>query len=84
MYNFVGAWVTRKRKEIFGDIEGDPADHPQLVQQLKQAVDNNLKIDYIVTGGCTMNMFYSFLFSFLDMIGRLTHVFFTRVTESIS
>ncbi|KAL7622867.1 Phosphoserine transaminase [Parahypoxylon ruwenzoriense] len=49
-YNFAGAWVTRKHKEIFGDIEGDPTDHPKLIQQLKQAVDNDLKIDYLVTG----------------------------------
>ncbi|KAJ2990168.1 hypothetical protein NUW58_g3091 [Xylaria curta] len=51
VYNFVGAWVARKYKEIFGDIKGDPADHPELIQQLKQAVDNDLKIDYLVTGG---------------------------------
>ncbi|KAI1162812.1 phosphoserine aminotransferase [Nemania serpens] len=54
VYNFVGAWVTRKKKEIFGDIEGDPADHPHLVQQLKEAVDNDLKIDYLVTGGWSL------------------------------
>lgn len=51
VYNFVGAWVARKHKEIFGDIQGDPADHPELIQQLKQVVDNDLKIDYLVTGG---------------------------------
>ncbi|KAI1640207.1 phosphoserine aminotransferase [Biscogniauxia mediterranea] len=50
VYNFVGAWVARKHKEIFGGIQGDPTDHPELIQQLKQAVDNDLKIDYLVTG----------------------------------
>ncbi|KAI0595672.1 phosphoserine aminotransferase [Biscogniauxia sp. FL1348] len=50
VYNFVGAWVARKHKEIFGDIQGDPADHPELIQQLKQAVDSDLKIDYLLTG----------------------------------
>ncbi|KAI1492074.1 phosphoserine aminotransferase [Biscogniauxia mediterranea] len=50
VYNFVGAWVARKQKEIFGGIQGDPTDHPELIQQLKQAVDNDLKIDYLVTG----------------------------------
>ncbi|KFA66693.1 hypothetical protein S40285_05003 [Stachybotrys chlorohalonatus IBT 40285] len=51
VYNFVGAWVARKHKEIFGDVEGDAADRPELMQQLKQAVENDLKIDYLVTGG---------------------------------
>ncbi|KAJ8120833.1 hypothetical protein ONZ43_g2561 [Nemania bipapillata] len=50
VYNFVGAWVARKHKEVFGDTQGDPADHPELIQQLKQAVDNDLRIDYLVTG----------------------------------
>ncbi|KAK7423853.1 Phosphoserine transaminase [Neonectria magnoliae] len=50
VYNLVGAWVARKHKEIFGHVQGDPADHPELIQQLKQAVDNDLKVDYIVTG----------------------------------
>ncbi|OAA35653.1 phosphoserine aminotransferase [Metarhizium rileyi] len=50
VYNFVGAWVTRKYKEIFGHFEGDPTDRPELIQQLKQAVDTDLKIDYLVTG----------------------------------
>ena len=63
MYNFVGAWVARKQKEIFGDIQGDPADHPELIQQLKQAVDNDLKVDYIVTGGCMITNFYPLVFS---------------------
>jgi phosphoserine aminotransferase len=62
VYNFVGAWVTRKHKEIFGDIEGDPTDRPELIQQLKQAVENDLKVDYLITGGCTINKFYSSCF----------------------
>lgn len=61
MYNFVGAWVARKHKEIFGDIQGDPADHPELIQQLKQVVDNDLKIDYLVTGGCMTTNLIPFL-----------------------
>ncbi|PHH59904.1 hypothetical protein CDD81_2392 [Ophiocordyceps australis] len=51
VYNFAGAWVARKCKEIFGDIQGDPADHPELLKTLKQAVENDLKMDYLVTGG---------------------------------
>ncbi|KAH6646994.1 phosphoserine aminotransferase [Truncatella angustata] len=49
-YNFVGAWVARKQQEILGDIGGDPTDS-KVVQQLKEAVDKDLKIDYLVTGG---------------------------------
>ncbi|KAK3363692.1 phosphoserine aminotransferase [Lasiosphaeria hispida] len=49
-YNLVGAWVTRKQQEISGGIQGDPTD-PKATQQLKEAVDNNLKIDYLITGG---------------------------------
>lgn len=41
-YNFVGAWVTRKHKELGPDDSS--------VQELKLAV-KNLKIDYIITGG---------------------------------
>ncbi|KAH6605583.1 hypothetical protein Trco_004736 [Trichoderma cornu-damae] len=51
VYNFVGAWVARKYKEIFGDIQGDPTEHPELMRELEQAVDGDLKIDYLITGG---------------------------------
>ena len=57
VYNFVGAWVARKQKEIFKDVKGDPTEHPDLVQQLKLAVDNELKVDYLVTGGCMSTSF---------------------------
>ncbi|RDL38120.1 Phosphoserine aminotransferase [Venustampulla echinocandica] len=49
-YNFVGAWVTRKQQEIFGEIKGDPNDS-KVIQRLKEAVDKDLKIDYLITGG---------------------------------
>jgi phosphoserine aminotransferase len=41
-YNFVGAWVARKHKELGLDDSS--------VQELKLAV-KNLKIDYVITGG---------------------------------
>ncbi|KAI1277813.1 phosphoserine aminotransferase [Xylaria sp. FL0933] len=44
-YNFVGNWVTRKYKELQGS-ESDES----TVLKLKSAVEN-LKIDYIITGG---------------------------------
>lgn len=53
-YNLVGAWVARKHQEIFGDIkktEKEPLNEPKLVQELKESVDRDLKLDYIVTGG---------------------------------
>lgn len=46
--------MARKYKEIYGDVGGAPADHPELLQKLKQAVDNELKLDYLVTGGCML------------------------------
>lgn len=48
------------------------------MQQLKQAVDNDLKIDYLVTGGCMMTELYPFLNS------PGLRLFLTRVTESVS
>lgn len=44
-YNFVGNWVARKRKGIEGSDDDE-----STVSELKSAVEN-LKIDYIVTGG---------------------------------
>lgn len=49
-YNFVGAWVARKQKEIFGDAAQGNINDPELMQKLKTTVDQNLKIDYLVTG----------------------------------
>ncbi|CAH0039234.1 unnamed protein product [Clonostachys solani] len=45
-YNFVGSWVARKHKEIVGD-----SNDPKLIQKLKETVDKDLKLDYIITGG---------------------------------
>ncbi|KAH9907846.1 phosphoserine aminotransferase [Xylariomycetidae sp. FL2044] len=50
VYNFVGAWVTRKLQNILGDSKGDTTD-PEAIKQLKEAVDRDLKIDYLITGG---------------------------------
>jgi phosphoserine aminotransferase len=43
-YNFIGNWVARKRKEIDSD------DDNIIIPKLKSAVEN-LKLDYIITGG---------------------------------
>jgi phosphoserine aminotransferase len=53
-YNFVGAWIARKKREIFGDkkrTDQEDLNQPELMQQLRQKVDRDLKLDYIITGG---------------------------------
>lgn len=52
-YNLVGSWVTSKRRQIFGQSQGDKEDLSKTaeLQQLKTAVDQDLKLDYIITGG---------------------------------
>ncbi|OAA72444.1 phosphoserine aminotransferase [Cordyceps fumosorosea ARSEF 2679] len=54
VYNLVGAWVARKRRELFAALkksETDEANDPALAQELRSAVDRDLKLDYVVTGG---------------------------------
>jgi phosphoserine aminotransferase len=57
MYNMVGAWVARKREQVFGHLKaGEKADkdelsEPALMQELRRVVDHELKVDYIITGG---------------------------------
>lgn len=53
VYNLVGAWVAKKRDEVFGDIKStdkDDVNQPTLLQELRHRVDSELKIDYLVTG----------------------------------
>ncbi|RFU72547.1 phosphoserine aminotransferase [Trichoderma arundinaceum] len=52
-YNLVGTWVTNKRREIFGQGSDDKEalSKPAELEKLKTAVDNDLKLDYIITGG---------------------------------
>jgi phosphoserine aminotransferase len=51
-YNLVGSWVANKRREIFSQIkDNNDQGTPQELQQLQAVVDNDLKLDYIVTGG---------------------------------
>lgn len=45
-YNFVGAWVANKQKEL-----GLDSADPEAVQKLKEVIDKDLKLDYLVTGG---------------------------------
>ena len=57
VYNLVGAWVTRKRQEILtrmGAKTEDDANHEQLVDALRHAVRDELKLDYLVTGSWSL------------------------------
>ncbi|KAF4450477.1 phosphoserine aminotransferase [Fusarium albosuccineum] len=50
MYNLVGAWVTSKKAQVVATLN-KPEDDPAVEQELRNAVDKELKADYIVTGG---------------------------------
>jgi len=54
VYNLVGAWVTRQKAAVLKDLgvaDEKEADQAALVAQLQKKVDEDLKLDYIVTGG---------------------------------
>jgi len=54
VYNLVGAWVTRQKAAVLMDLgvaDEKDADQEALVAQLRKRVDEDLKLDYIVTGG---------------------------------
>jgi phosphoserine aminotransferase len=60
VYNLVGAWVTRKRTEILQKLEvttETDADQEKLVSGLKRAIDSELKLDYLVTGGWSLKAY---------------------------
>ncbi|PNP84558.1 hypothetical protein FNYG_02187 [Fusarium nygamai] len=50
LYNLVGAWVTKKKAQIVANLKA-PEDDPRVEQELRNAVEKELKTDYIVTGG---------------------------------
>ncbi|KAI1342099.1 phosphoserine aminotransferase [Xylariaceae sp. FL0016] len=59
-YNLVGAWVTRKKAEILtqmGAQSEQEANQEELVSTLKKAVDTELKLDYLVTGGWSLKAY---------------------------
>ncbi|KAI1390947.1 phosphoserine aminotransferase-like protein [Hypoxylon trugodes] len=60
VYNLVGAWVTRKKAEILkqsGAQSEEEANQDELVSALKKAVDTELKLDYLVTGGWSLKAY---------------------------
>lgn len=53
-YNFVGAWIANKKREIFGEqkrTDQGELNEPTLMQSLREKIDRELKLDYLVTGG---------------------------------
>jgi phosphoserine aminotransferase len=53
-YNFVGAWIANKKREIFGEqkrTDQEELNEPTLMQSLREKIDRELKLDYLVTGG---------------------------------
>ncbi|UKZ72826.1 hypothetical protein TrVFT333_000463 [Trichoderma virens FT-333] len=49
-YNLVGSWVANKREEIFAQPRHEDDGLPAQMQLLNDAVNNDLKLDYIITG----------------------------------
>ncbi|PHH51688.1 putative phosphoserine aminotransferase [Ceratocystis fimbriata CBS 114723] len=50
-YNLIGNWVARKKAAIESQIGAGEAKEAEVLAALKKAVDEELKLDYIVTGG---------------------------------
>lgn len=50
----VGLWVERRRRQIVAEIGDAASDHETIFQKLKEAVDSELKLDYIVTGSWSL------------------------------
>ncbi|KAI1138752.1 phosphoserine aminotransferase-like protein [Hypoxylon sp. FL0543] len=60
VYNLVGAWVTKKKAEILKQLgvqKEEEANQEELVSALKKAVDAELKLDYLVTGGWSLKAY---------------------------
>ncbi|KAI1415255.1 phosphoserine aminotransferase-like protein [Hypoxylon sp. FL1857] len=60
VYNLVGAWVTKKKAEILkqlGAQNEEEANQEELLSALKKAVDTELKLDYLVTGGWSLKAY---------------------------
>lgn len=53
VYNMVGVWVERRRQRILKALGAD-AKEDEVVKQLQQAVKDELKLDYLVTGSWSL------------------------------
>ncbi|EPE29878.1 PLP-dependent transferase [Glarea lozoyensis ATCC 20868] len=56
VYNMVNVWVERRKQKILKELGVEESKIPEndLVQQLQKAVDEELKIDYVVTGSWSL------------------------------
>ncbi len=55
VYNLVGAWVARQHAAL---VAASPdADEASIVAALRQKVESDLKLDYIVTGGWSLKAY---------------------------
>jgi len=55
VYNLVGAWVARQHAALLQASPG--ADEATIVASLRQKVESDLKLDYIVTGGWSLKAY---------------------------
>lgn len=51
VYNFVGFWVERTRQELMKELGGDEG---KVLEALRKKVDEELKVDYLVTGSWSL------------------------------
>ena len=57
VYNLVGVWVERRKQKILKDLgigPGKEIPEDVIVKELQKAVDEELKIDYLVTGSWSL------------------------------
>lgn len=56
VYNLVGAWVARQHAAVLNEL-GAGADEAAVVAALRERVERDLKLDYIVTGGWSLKAY---------------------------
>ncbi|RDA90062.1 hypothetical protein CP533_2378 [Ophiocordyceps camponoti-saundersi (nom. inval.)] len=49
--NLVGSWVLRRHEELQAGEDAEHLNQPARMQRLRAALDDDLQLDYIVTGG---------------------------------
>lgn len=60
VYNLVGAWVARKRDAILEQLgvnSEEEADQDEFIAELKKAVEDELRLDYLVTGSWSLKAY---------------------------
>ena len=55
VYNLVGAWVARQHAALLKDLAS--ADEAEVLAALRERVEKDLKLDYIVTGGWSLKAY---------------------------